>query len=306
MVSFAPRFGGRTLPRRARFDWVLPRTRGGMPFRGVRRDRGSQPSAPPRGRRRCGGPRPDRRVSGQAWAGGQPCRRCRRGARCAGDGTVALAVIDVAMPGEDGLSLARFIRERLDIGIVMLTAADQPVDRIVGLAVGADDYVVKPFHPRELLMRVRAVLAAGLAACRRRGRRVRPRSAASGSTRRRMRCGMLDGALVPLAPMELALLRAFVGHAAPEPEPSAPDRAGRDRCRRSPSAASTSWWPGCAARSSSSRAGRGSSAPCAIAATCSCRRRPTMAAEPPPTPPACPWAMRSAGRWSRRRWTASS
>ena len=77
---------------------------------------------------------------------------------------VDVAVVDVTMPGEDGLSLSRFVRERLDIGIVMLTAADQPIDRIVGLAVGADDYVVKPFHPRELLMRVLACSGAAMAA----------------------------------------------------------------------------------------------------------------------------------------------
>ena len=72
--------------------------------------------------------------------------------------SIDLAVVDLVMPGENGLSLTRFIRERLEIGVVMLTSADDPVDRIVGLAVGADDYLAKPFHPRELLMRVRAVL----------------------------------------------------------------------------------------------------------------------------------------------------
>lgn len=65
--------------------------------------------------------------------------------------SIDLAVVDLVMPGENGLSLTRFIRERLEIGVVMLTSADDPVDRIVGLAVGADDYLAKPFHPRELL-----------------------------------------------------------------------------------------------------------------------------------------------------------
>lgn len=128
------------------------------------------------------------------------------------NGTVAVAVIDVAMPGEDGLSLTRFIRERLNVGIVMLTAADQPIDRIVGLAVGADDYVVKPFHPRELLMRVRAVLgrcAGGLPAIGEAG------SATIGRFRLDPAAHALfdaHGAVVPLAPMELALLRVFVRH----------------------------------------------------------------------------------------------
>ncbi|HYD67169.1 response regulator transcription factor [Azospirillum sp.] len=69
-----------------------------------------------------------------------------------------LAVLDIAMPGEDGLSLARFAREQHDIGIVMLTAAGTPIDRIVGLEVGADDYMAKPFEPAELEARIVAVL----------------------------------------------------------------------------------------------------------------------------------------------------
>ncbi|MGH8597401.1 MAG: response regulator, partial [Gammaproteobacteria bacterium] len=69
-----------------------------------------------------------------------------------------LAVVDVRMPGEDGLSLARYLREHHDLAIVMLTAAAEVVDRIVGLEIGADDYVSKPFDPRELLARLKAIL----------------------------------------------------------------------------------------------------------------------------------------------------
>ncbi|MGH6915722.1 MAG: response regulator [Geminicoccales bacterium] len=71
---------------------------------------------------------------------------------------VDLVVLDVNMPGEDGLSLARFLRANTKVGIVMLTAAGEVVDRIVGLEVGADDYIAKPVDLRELLARVRAVL----------------------------------------------------------------------------------------------------------------------------------------------------
>lgn len=71
----------------------------------------------------------------------------------------ALAVLDINMPGENGLSLARWLRETQPrIGLVMLTTASESVDRIVGLELGADDYVPKPFEMRELLARVRAVL----------------------------------------------------------------------------------------------------------------------------------------------------
>lgn len=69
-----------------------------------------------------------------------------------------IVLLDVTMPGEDGLSLARHVRESYGCGIIMLTAAASVVDRIVGLEVGADDYVAKPFDPRELLARIRSVL----------------------------------------------------------------------------------------------------------------------------------------------------
>ena len=71
---------------------------------------------------------------------------------------VQAALLDVAMPGEDGFSLARHIRETSDIGILMVTSADDVFDRVVGLEIGADDYITKPFDLRELLMRVRSVL----------------------------------------------------------------------------------------------------------------------------------------------------
>jgi two-component system phosphate regulon response regulator OmpR len=69
-----------------------------------------------------------------------------------------LVVLDLNMPGEDGISLARFLRDNHTVGIIMLTAAAEVVDRIVGLEVGADDYVTKPFEPRELLARIKSVL----------------------------------------------------------------------------------------------------------------------------------------------------
>jgi len=69
-----------------------------------------------------------------------------------------LAILDIAMPGEDGLSLARWLRGRMPIGIIFATAAGTSIDRIVGLELGADDYIVKPYELRELLARVRSVL----------------------------------------------------------------------------------------------------------------------------------------------------
>jgi DNA-binding response OmpR family regulator len=69
-----------------------------------------------------------------------------------------VALLDVGLAGEDGLSLARYIRERFDIGIIMISGAGETLDRIIGLEVGADDYISKPFDPRELRARLKSVL----------------------------------------------------------------------------------------------------------------------------------------------------
>jgi DNA-binding response OmpR family regulator len=121
-----------------------------------------------------------------------------------------LAILDVRMPGEDGLSLARWIRDRhMGTGIIMLTTAADVVDRVVGLEMGADDYVPKPFDLRELLARVKSVL-------RRRSDAARP---SAGSSRVRFGDCELDlgmhklfetgGKELPLTAMEFELLRVF-------------------------------------------------------------------------------------------------
>lgn len=130
-----------------------------------------------------------------------------------------LVVLDIAMPGEDGLSTARALRAQSDIGIVILSAAGGVLDRVVGLEVGADDYIAKPVELRELLARLRAVL---------RRRRARldahlptrmPQPEPPTSRRIRMGRAWLDlearrltgaaGHEIPLGPSEFALLRAF-------------------------------------------------------------------------------------------------
>ena len=70
----------------------------------------------------------------------------------------AVVILDLMLPGEDGLSICRRIRQQSRVPIIMLTAKNSDIDRIVGLEIGADDYLGKPFNPRELLARVRALL----------------------------------------------------------------------------------------------------------------------------------------------------
>lgn len=124
---------------------------------------------------------------------------------------IDLAILDIHLPGEDGLSLARHLRERYKMGIVMLTSAGAVVDRIVGLEMGADDYIPKPFDPRELLARIKSVLR-------------RAASAADlGASRVRVGRCVLDlgahrlidesGAEVPMSPLEYDLLKTFTAHA---------------------------------------------------------------------------------------------
>src|SRR6201995_2860415 len=74
------------------------------------------------------------------------------------NGHYQLVVLDLMPPGESGLALARWLRSQGDPPLVMLTAMGEETDRIIGLELGADDYVSKPFNPRELLARIRAVL----------------------------------------------------------------------------------------------------------------------------------------------------
>jgi two-component system OmpR family response regulator len=78
--------------------------------------------------------------------------------RALDESRIDLIVLDLMLPGEDGLSLCRRLRATSPIPIVMLTAKSEEIDRIIGLEMGADDYLPKPFNPRELLARIRAVL----------------------------------------------------------------------------------------------------------------------------------------------------
>ena len=126
-----------------------------------------------------------------------------------------LVILDLMLPGEDGLTLARWLRSQSGIGIIILTGRGETVDRIIGLEMGADDYLPKPFHLRELLARVKSVL-----------RRVQGRTGEGPpQTRSRARFAGWDfdlssrellspaGQGVRLTTGEFDLLAAFVNHA---------------------------------------------------------------------------------------------
>jgi DNA-binding response OmpR family regulator len=131
-----------------------------------------------------------------------------------GQSTPQLVFLDVGLPGEDGLSLARHIREQFDIPIVMVSGAGDPLDRIIGLEVGADDYVSKPFDLRELLARVKSIM--------RRYRRVPEPLAGHAAGRMRIpgfeldmpsrRVFRVDGQELVLTRMEFDLLQVLVEH----------------------------------------------------------------------------------------------
>lgn len=127
---------------------------------------------------------------------------------------IDLVVLDIMMPGEDGLSLCRYIQSTSEIPVILLTARTEDTERIVGLEMGADDYVTKPFNPRELIARIRVIL----------------RRAGSGSSRQRapetesfafggwvLKAGersLVDqnGVAVSLSSGEYSLLLALVTH----------------------------------------------------------------------------------------------
>lgn len=119
-----------------------------------------------------------------------------------------LIVLDVMLPGFDGIEVCRQVRQFTDAYVIMLTARDEEVDKVLGLSMGADDYLVKPFSPRELIARVRAMLR-------------RPRTSARDEAVERMTVGGLsldpearivevDGVLIELTRTEFDILAAMV------------------------------------------------------------------------------------------------
>jgi two-component system OmpR family response regulator len=127
---------------------------------------------------------------------------------------IDLVVLDINMPGEDGLSLCRYVRQSSQIPVILLTARGEEVDRIIGLEMGADDYIPKPFSPRELVARIAAVI--------RRTNALPPRQQRPIAARIRFGEWILDtgqreligpnGLALPLSSGEFRLLLALIEH----------------------------------------------------------------------------------------------
>ena len=128
--------------------------------------------------------------------------------------SVDLIILDLMLPGDDGLTLCRKLRADRDVPVIMLTALGDTTDRIVGLEMGADDYLAKPFEPRELLARIKAVLhrartLPGPVQARMRGK-IRFADWTLDANARHLLSP--QGVVVPLSGGELSLLNVFLSH----------------------------------------------------------------------------------------------
>jgi DNA-binding response OmpR family regulator len=128
----------------------------------------------------------------------------------AGNDAPALIVLDLMLPDIDGIDVCRRIRARSDVPILMLTARDDDVDKIIGLEVGADDYLTKPFNPRELVARVKSILRRSTA------RRTLPEGGSLEHGELRIDSGRREvtvaGEEIGLAPKEFDLLWELLDH----------------------------------------------------------------------------------------------
>jgi DNA-binding response OmpR family regulator len=141
--------------------------------------------------------------------GGASLRKCLR------QGDPDLIVLDLNMPEEDGLSIVRDLKSRSSVPVIMLTATASPIDRVVGLELGADDYIAKPCELRELVARVRSVLRRSAAAASGAGGPPRTEPVRFGTKWLDFEARVLrdeDGIEHPLTTSEFNLLKAFAEH----------------------------------------------------------------------------------------------
>ena len=132
-----------------------------------------------------------------------------------GDARIDLVVLDLMMPGEDGLTLCRNLRVDSQLPVIMLTAMGEETDRIIGLEMGADDYLAKPFNPRELLARIKAVMRrSGVGPVAREVRSTTEffRFAGWNLDAGKRELSGSDGMIIPMSTGEFDLLLAFLEH----------------------------------------------------------------------------------------------
>ena len=126
--------------------------------------------------------------------------------------TPDIALVDIMMPGEDGLSLTRHLIESRDLPVILLTAKGEATDRIVGLEIGADDYVTKPFEPRELVARIRSVLRRATRTPQAQGEDLVYEFEGWRLDPLKRRLTDPEGSVVSISTAEFRMLRAFVDH----------------------------------------------------------------------------------------------
>ena len=134
--------------------------------------------------------------------------RGHEGVECLQKELMHLVVLDIRLPDEDGFALLKSIRQRWDIPVIMLTGLQEETDRVVGLELGADDYLTKPFSPRELLARIRAVLRRSGKPVRSRGRIYHFESHRLDVDKRTVT--LADGKTLKLTASEFRLLKIFL------------------------------------------------------------------------------------------------
>jgi DNA-binding response OmpR family regulator len=125
-----------------------------------------------------------------------------------------LVIVDLMLPGEDGLSLTRYLKEKSDVGVIILTGKGESVDLIIGLEMGADDYVAKPYNRRELLARIKSVLRRSTRNADPRGKAVDDKTCINFSGWEldlpHHKLAAPDGSNVPLTMAEFQLLRVLL------------------------------------------------------------------------------------------------
>ena len=207
----------------------------------------------------------------------------------------SLIMLDLNLPDMDGIEICRRVRKSSDVPILMLTARDEDVDKIIGLEVGADDYLTKPFNPRELVARVKSVLRRATLRPPASTRATRSATATSSINAGRREVLVGDDE-IQLAPKEFDLLWELLDHRGS----CSPATSCSSACGATPSPATRGRSTSTSARSGASSGTRRRSSPCGASAT---RSRPSARPLPPRRAPS--WRRRSGSGLRATAYTSS-